>query len=483
MRLTMFVVVLTSAALAGAGYYLGSHPELLGAHTGAAALDATNAIAARFGQTRAVMLVARAREGTIVDAPPLKELDALNNALSRSGACKNVLSFFALPQMVVGEEETEIRNMVEKLPANETEREDLRRRITGHENAIGELVSPDLKRALFVCQPLDAPAPLDTALAADRYPHLQLTRVGPSGLATSLANDLVDSALFFVVLALVISITGRPLARMRPVLLAEIVLFQAALVYLAHPIIWPIGDGALSRMLGPSFDRTQRELDEVTAVSRLVLVSVTADLQKASAAEAVAKGCITLREDPALRGGKISCPTDVLVTMAGALTGEKKLPANDDQLKALWFFAGDRPELSLIFTPDRSATLVRLSLAEGADASGLDARIAAAFSGGAVAVGSIEVGSIEVGGMPMVDAFFSRARAWVFAIVTLLLAGAFFIGRALRWANVSLGEAWLAPALLVKIGVVSRVLLVLGLLVLFASVGGLAKRAATKEPS
>jgi hypothetical protein len=467
MRMTYLVVALVAGALAAAGYLLGTRPSLLAKPTHVTALDETNQIAARFGQSTAVMVVAHAREGTVVDAGPLADLDALNKKLTRSGACASVLSFFALPQMIVGEDETEIRNMVEALPQNEQERDALKQRLREHANGVGELLSADLSRALFIC-PLSAPARLDDAAAiatAAGYEHLQLTRVGPAGLGQALANDFLESSLLYLVLALVISITGRPLVRMRAGLLAEIVVLQAALVYLVHPIVWPASRGALPQLLGPGFDRAQTELDEVTGLSRLVLIEVTADLNSAKDVRAIAQGCARLATDDAIKG-KVSCPTDVLLTLAGALTGDRMLPANDEQLKALWFFAGERPELSLIFTPDKKGALVRVRLEQPVSAEALDTHLLRAFTGLSVAAG----------GMPLVDEALGRLRVVGLSLLALAAALAFLLGRRLHAGNVALGEALLAPALLIKVGLVSRLLLAAGVVVLFAAVGARSKR-------
>jgi predicted RND superfamily exporter protein len=475
MRVTFFAVALVSLGLAAGGYYVASRPGLVERKSGLAALDDTNQIAARFGQSSALMVVARAREGTIADEAPLRDLDGLDKKLTRSGACKSVLSFFSLPQMIVGEEETEIRNMVEQPPTTKEERDALKQRLRAHPNAVGELVSRDLSRALFVC-PISDPARMEeaAALASGGFEHLQLTRVGSSSLAPALSSDLMESSLLFLVLALVITIAGKPLVRMRAGLLAEIVLFQAALVYLVHPIIWPSSQGALGRLLGPSFDRAQSELDEVTGASRLLLVEVTADLMTARDVNAIAEGCERLRKDPVI-AGKVSCPTDVLVTLAGALTGEAKIPQNDEQVKALWFFAGERPELGLIFTPDKHASLVRIKLDERVETSVLDAHLLQAFAGL----------SIAAGGMPVVDQSLERLRMIGLFSVAVLSVLAFLLGRRFDLANVALGEALLAPALLVKVGLVSRLLTAAGLLVLFATVGARSKRtegAQTTEP-
>lgn len=462
MRLTLVVVLVVTAALAAAGHLLSTEPAMMSQKSGLTALDTTNRIGAKFGQTTALMIVARAKDGTIVDTAVLASLDAYNKQLQRSGVCKSVISFFALPHMIVGEEETEIRALVEKLPANEQERAELKKRIETHPNAVGELVSPDLTRALFICPLLDTATPAaQEALAAASVDRLVLTRVDPAALGRALGSDLMSASLWFLVLALVISITGRPLVKMRAALLAEIVLLQAGLVYFVHPIIWPAEHGALAQLLGPSFDRVTGELDEVTGAGRLLLIDAKGDFNTAKDVNALAAGCAALAKDAK---GKVSCPTDVLITLSGALTGDSKLPATDEQLKALWFLAGERPELSLLFPTDKQAALVRVRLDDPSLGPATADQAARAFAGA------------TIGGLPLVDAALGALRWGVIAVLVLAMVAAFFVGRRFGIAQVALGEAFLAPALLVKVALVSRLLMVVGLVVLFLSVGARSKR-------
>jgi hypothetical protein len=130
----------------------------------------------------------------------------------------------------------------------------------------------------------------------------------------------------------------------------------------------------LGALLGSSFDKTSSELAKVTRADRTTLIRVDGDFNMAKNVAAVAQGCAKL-------GKGVACPTDVLLMLAGALTGDAKLPEKDDQLKALWFFAGDRPELSLIVAPDKQSMLVRVLDNKDIDVS--------AFAGLSVSLGGL----------------------------------------------------------------------------------------------
>jgi hypothetical protein len=458
MKVSIAVVLAVSAALAISSAYIGSHPEMLAQATGAREIDRLNHISKRFGQTDSAMIVVTAKSGTILERDAIQALLALTHRLQTSGACRAVVSLANLPDVDTHEDGADIRDLIERAPRDDVEVRALAARIRKNSHAISQLVSADFKDTMVVC-PFSEQGSIETIkpVVMIEDTAVAMRFVGPQGFADGLADDLSYSAILYVVLGLVIAIAERRVRQGTAATLLLAVLAQAAIVHFAHPRLWQIPPTGLLGLLGPSATVSQRALDRVTDASHLVLVEAQADFTKATDLEALSGVCADLTT----RGWQVSCPVAVLATMAQALTGDTALPSTDEQVKALWFFGGDRPELSMVFSQDKTSALVRMRVPEDSDLERLDADLVTHAHGL----------TLVRGGIPFVERMLSRVRIWLYFAVAALALLALVLGRLFGNEHIAVGEVLLAPSLLVKVGVASWVLLVIGLLLLCASIG------------
>ncbi len=463
MRLSTLFVILVSGGLAAASHHVGRNPTALTQPSPVAELDALNRIAARFGQTTSAMIVAHAQAGTVLDKAPLEAIDALSKKLRTSGACKSVFGLAQLPHIVPdGDDGAEIRDLIEGAPANETEHAALVERVRTHPNGVGELISEDLRDTMIICPLID---PSDIAkiepLVAGADTAIEARLVGPLGLAKPLAADLMMSAGLFFVLGTGIVIVGRKTRfGLQPRALAAVVALQALVIYVAYPWLWGVPAG-LQGLLGVRAASAQQALDRVTGAEHLALCEVTGDFKTSADVARLDRLCAGLVSE----GWQVSCPTQVLRTMSQALAGTTELPKTDEQLKALWFFGGDRPELSLVYTAEKRAALLRVRTPDGSDLEVLDRALAKHAQGL----------TFERAGIPHVDRRLHGAQWPLLGLFALIGGLMVLVGRKTGADHALLGQSLVVPSLLIKVGVVSRVLLAVGLLVLLCSMGARSK--------
>ena len=355
--LRYFLWLALGALAFASGRWLSVHPRALTAPSGIAAVDALTSTADRFTLGRSALWVVDAGPGGLFRHAPLSELAATTKALSRQRICRTVIALTELEDAISTAEGTEVVGLVPSVPSSDEELQLLRTRILSRSDLVDQIIASDAQKTLVICPLVNPDAPFTWSPGELR--HTRWTRVDAIATAGFIAADLQLSAALMVLLALplmlVMLMYERRYQRRFAVWGALVV---GMLTLTASVVTWRsllmARDGFSTVLGGRAFDAA-RALDAVTKASTSAVVTVDGDFATSAGLAKLDATCAALH-----KLGGVSCPTDALRRAASALTGESVLPKTDEQARQLWFLIGDRPELALLFTPDRGHALVRL---------------------------------------------------------------------------------------------------------------------------
>lgn len=475
MRWMVAVFAVVSALLAaGASLAPIDAPAALDARGPAThPLQAVGRLGQRYNQDGMAMLVARAAPPDgIFNVAALQELRSLVHQLDRSRLCTKVVQFLDLAVPTIGVDETVVQTLVPELPTGASQTAIMRDKVMAYPPVKGQLVAADGAATLILC-PLarpDAWQPLTALVDAYKGPALHLTLTGGRGIRRVLAEGLRQSAAVLGVCAVggIVMALGLQRRRARPSRLVAVGLLGVGVLVLAARYI--NSATPLDFVTGAPTATVQHALSDIVEADGIVALDTQVDATTAHGLQAVQRFCSALA---ARTHATVSCPSDVLVQAAAALTGEAQLPHTDEQLRSLWFLIGDTPELALLFTAARDHTLINVHLP-----ANVAERSAPSVAQAAQDLAAPEGLSVEASGLPFVYPWLRRTLfiAAVVAAVGLALAHA---GgkRGSRGASLApLGGAWLVAGALSPVGAMGLLLGIPGVWLLGMSIGAMDAR-------
>lgn len=432
-----FFLLAGSALIAwAAGGWLLAHPAVSGSE-----------VNQRFGLLDTGIVAASAPD--LFAPASAKALQAFNARMEKSEQCRAVTSLVTVPVITNNEDTTELTPLFDTPNPG------------AHALAdpilVHGLVDPEGRTTLLFC-PLKEDWPSFVRwFQADKHledKSLELTLTGPLGVSYLLARDLMLTGAFILLVALplmfILGFFEKRYGRQFGVwgALAFIPLIAVACVGGFRAV--RNAASPLELVLGGRAGRALNAVNTVTAADMTLLVDVSGDFAHAAPLRTLAGLCSDLA--PA----NVGCPTTALSQAATALTGSAELPANDEQLKALMFLIGDRPDLGLVLSRDHGHALMRV---QGADPAQIKA---AADKRGLHA---------EISGLPLINQQVRRMIPWVLSIIGLGCAIAVAVGRKTGWGSATLGGGWVAASIVTPVGVAALALLTLGAFTVFASLG------------
>lgn len=344
-----------------AGEWLESHPRSLAQKVGVEAFDDMLEVSSRFALANASMWVVDAGPAGLFTAASLRELQMQTRSLVRSRQCRSVVGVTELLDPLVGEETTEVVPLIDHIPDDPQALAALAQKVLSRREVADQLVSSNGRYALVLCLLADpfVAGPDEPSWLPAAPKHTSWTRVDMRATALALARDLQLFAVLMLCVALpVMWIFGWCERRYGRRFVVWALLCLCAVSVLASVVGWRsvlmARDGVSSLLGGRAYEAAQK-LDAVTHSTNTAFVTAEGDFGTAEGLRRLDETCRQLGTV-----APVSCPTEALRLAASALTGTPELPTTDEQAKQLWFLLGDRAELSLLFTSDKQAALIRL---------------------------------------------------------------------------------------------------------------------------